>query len=74
MIGRVFEYTSVIFSVVGSAILVTRGRKGFLIFIVGFIPAALFACYYKHYGLLFLCVYFLVANIYGYLNWKKRGY
>ena len=71
--GHILEYSSVLGSVVGAVYVARLDKRGYLIFIAAFFPAAGFAIYYKHWGLLGLYIYFLAVNCYGYLHWKKNG-
>lgn len=71
-IGYVFEYSSVVLSMIGSVFIAHRDRRGYLIFIVSFFPAAAFAVYYRHWGLLTLYTYFLAVNCYGYYRWRRQ--
>jgi len=70
-IGNVFEYLSVILNMAGSVFIAHRNVHGYQIFIIGFIPSAGFAIYYRHWGMLGLYIYFLCINCYGYYKWRK---
>jgi nicotinamide riboside transporter PnuC len=71
-VGRIFEYTAVVFNIIGSMCIAQRDRRGYAVFIAGFVPSAAFAIYYRHWGMLTLYIYFLLVNCYGYQYWRRH--
>ena len=66
------EYIAVFFSIIGSVLISLKQRVGFLSWIIANLLWIIFAVIYKHWGLVFLSIFYFITTIVGWFYWKEK--